>query len=56
MRLTGTVEAQYAELRRILRQIYYKELGLEAPEVPAEVANENTPDQTQPANEPVAGS
>ena len=57
VRLTGTVEAQYTELRRILRQIYYKELGLTAPEAAAEVAKENTPDQTQPASvEPVAGS
>jgi hypothetical protein len=56
VRLTGTVEAQYAELRRILRQIYYKELGLPPPEMPAEVANDTTPDQPQPAIEPVAGS
>jgi hypothetical protein len=57
VRLTGTVEAQYMELRRILRQIYYKELGLAAPEAAAEVANGTAPDQTQPANvEPVAGS
>lgn len=57
VRLTGTVEAQYTELRRILRQIYYKELGLPAPEAAAEVANGNTPDQAQPASvEPVAGS
>ena len=57
VRLTGTVDAQYTELRRILRQIYYKELGLAAPEVPAEVAHETTPEETQPASvEPVAGS
>ena len=57
VRLTGTVQAQYMELRRILRQIYYKELGLPAPEAAAEVANGNTTDQTQPASvEPVAGS
>ncbi len=32
--LTGTVEAQYTELRRILRQAYYEELGLVVPDVP----------------------
>jgi hypothetical protein len=58
VRLTGTVDAQYAELRRILRQIYYKELGLAAPDAPAAVATEATPpDQTAPVSvEPVAGS
>jgi uncharacterized protein YdeI (BOF family) len=35
VRLTGTVDAQYAELRRILRQAYYEELGLPAPPAPA---------------------
>jgi hypothetical protein len=58
VRLTGTVDAQYAELRRILRQIYYKELGLAAPDAPAAVAAEATPPEpTAPASvEPVAGS
>jgi len=34
VRLTGTVDAQYAELRQILRRIYYEELGLAVPESP----------------------
>jgi hypothetical protein len=56
VRLTGTVDAQYTELRRILRQIYYKELGLALPDASSEVAKD-TPDPTPPASvEPVAGS
>jgi hypothetical protein len=31
VRLTGTVDAQYAELRRILRRIYYEQMGLAVP-------------------------
>lgn len=31
VRLAGTVDAQYAELRRILRNMYYEELGLAVP-------------------------
>jgi len=34
VRLTGTVDAQYDELRQILRRIYYEELGLSLPESP----------------------
>jgi hypothetical protein len=34
VRLTGTVDAQYAELRQILRRIYHEELGLALPESP----------------------
>ena len=58
VRLTGTVDAQYTEVRKILRQIYYKELGLASPDAPPEVANESSPEQpTAPASvEPVAGS
>lgn len=32
MRLQGNVDQQYAELRRILRRVYFEELGLEPPE------------------------
>ncbi|TDJ40398.1 MAG: hypothetical protein E2O54_08080 [Gammaproteobacteria bacterium] len=32
VRLTGTVDAQYEELRRILRVLYYEEIGLALPE------------------------
>jgi hypothetical protein len=58
VRLTGTVDAQYAELRRILRQIYYKELGLASPDATtAEVANDNAADAATPVTDsPVAGS
>jgi hypothetical protein len=34
VRLTGTVDEQYATLRRILKQAYYEELGLPAPTTP----------------------
>jgi len=58
VRLTGTVDAQYAELRRILRQIYYRELGLASPDAPsAEIANDTAPDSATPVSDsPVAGS
>jgi hypothetical protein len=58
VRLTGTVDAQYAELRRILRQIYYRELGLAAPDTaPADVANDSASDSAKPVSDsPVAGS
>jgi hypothetical protein len=36
VRLTGSVEAQYEELRRILRRLYYLEMGLPEPPAPAE--------------------
>ena len=32
VRLSGTVDAQYEELRRILRVLYYEEIGLAVPE------------------------
>jgi len=48
VRLTGTVDAQYAELRRILRQIYYRELGLESPDAPAAEAAAAAADATAP--------
>ena len=58
VRLTGTVDAQYAELRRILRQIYYRELGLASPDAPpSEVANDTAPDPSKPVSDsPVVGS
>jgi len=34
VRLTGTVDQQYATLRRILKQAYYEELGLPVPATP----------------------
>lgn len=34
VQLTGTVDAQYDELRRVLRTIYYQELGLALPPEP----------------------
>lgn len=37
--LTGTVDAQYDELKRVLRRIYYQELGLPPPEPTAPEAN-----------------
>ncbi len=36
LRLQGSVEAQYVELRRILRRIYFEEMGLEMPDDIAE--------------------
>jgi hypothetical protein len=58
VRLTGTVDAQYSELRRILRRIYYQELGLALPEALPEIVTETaTPTPAEPASvEPVAGS
>jgi hypothetical protein len=55
--LSGTVDAQYLELRRILRQIYYKELGLAIPDAPPEVATDHPAQPTETATvAPVAGS
>ncbi len=57
VRLTGTVDAQYAELRRILRQIYYKELGLALPDAPSEATPDASPDKATSASvEPAAGA
>ncbi len=58
VQLTGTVDAQYTELRRILRQIYYKELGVAAPDAPPDPVDTSAPDTAaQPeSREPVAGS
>ncbi len=41
LRLTGTVQEQYAELRRILRRVYFEDLGLPEP-VDAEVVAEDS--------------
>jgi hypothetical protein len=38
VRLTGTVDAQYDELRRVLRRVYYEEMGLVVPPEPAAAA------------------
>ncbi len=58
VQLTGTVDAQYQELRRILRQIYYKELGLAVPDTPLDPVEQDTNDPVVEPNsvEPVAGS
>ena len=46
VRLSGTVDAQYEELRRILRVLYYEELGLPAPEPTDTLAgDESTSDE-----------
>jgi len=44
VQLSGTVDAQYEELKRVLRRIYYKELGLGSPDV---VEPEITDDATE---------
>ena len=36
VRLQGTVEEQYTELRRILREVYFEDLGLTPPPPPEE--------------------
>ena len=48
LRLQGTMSAQYEELRRILRQIYYRELGLPEPqdETTGTAAEEELPDSS----------
>ena len=51
VRLSGTVDAQYEELRRILRELYYEEIGLAVPEdaepLPGEsAANDSASDDT----------
>jgi hypothetical protein len=42
VRLQGGVEEQYTELRRILRRIYYENLGLEPPLLPAQSAEDSS--------------
>jgi hypothetical protein len=54
VRLTGTVDAQYAELRRILRQSYYEDLGLVAPDAPPSPPPPTAADQANVG--PAAGS
>ena len=39
--LQGTVEQQYRELRRILRRVYFEDLGLEAEDIPPAEAPES---------------
>ena len=59
LRLQGTVQAQYQELRRILRELYYQELGLPLPESdvasPAAVARERL-QQAQDSTQAELGS
>jgi len=47
--LTGTVDKQYEELRKILRRIYYEELGIALPDAPPTT-------ETPPAPAPAAES
>jgi len=54
VRLTGTVDAQYAELRRILRKAYYEDLGLVVPDAPPAPPPQNSVDRA--TVEPSAGS
>jgi hypothetical protein len=54
VRLTGTVDAQYAELRRILRKAYYEDLGLVVPDAPPAPPPQNSVDRAPV--EPTAGS
>ena len=49
VQLSGTVDKQYDELRKILRRIYYEELGLAVPDEP-------TTTETPPAPAPAADS
>ena len=47
--LQGTVEDQYEQLRRVLKRIYYEELGLALPELPDEDAVDTDDERTAPA-------
>jgi hypothetical protein len=40
--LTGTVDAQYDELKKVLRRIYYEELGLPPPAPDPATANDTS--------------
>ena len=44
LQLQGSVEAQYQELRRILKMEYYRDLGLALPEAPEGVVSQGAPD------------
>ena len=48
LRLQGSVDAQYVELRRILRRIYFEEMGLE---MPADIAEEIAAEEAAKAKE-----
>ena len=43
LQLQGSVEAQYQELRRILKMEYYRDLGLALPEAPEGVISQDAP-------------
>ena len=51
LQLQGSVEAQYQELRRILRMEYYRDLGLALPEAPVEVVSQGAPGGDSPQEE-----
>ena len=57
LQLQGSVEAQYQELRRILKMEYYRDLGLALPEAPDGVVSQDAPgsDSSQEEN-PQPGS
>ncbi len=40
LRLQGTVDEQYTQLRRILRNLYFEELGMTPPDAPSEESSE----------------
>ena len=49
VRLQGTVEEQYGELRRILKRIYYEDMGLAVPDASAAEASAETDPPTEPS-------
>ena len=60
LHLQGSVEAQYVELRRILKMAYYRDLGLALPEVPEAIqdapgAAENPEESLPNGREPTEG-
>ena len=51
LQLQGSVEAQYQELRRILKIEYYRDLGLALPQAPEEVVSQGAPGGDSPQEE-----
>ena len=51
LQLQGSVEAQYQELRRILKMEYYRDLGLALPEAPEGVVSQRAPGGDSPQEE-----
>ncbi|MCR9278866.1 MAG: hypothetical protein NXH85_12910 [Pseudomonadaceae bacterium] len=50
LRLQGTVDEQYTQLRRVLKKLYFEELGLTPPDTPPEEASDSSsePEQETP--------